>query len=252
MKKQLDCNALRQGFSLVELSIVLVIIGLLVGGVASLRTYVRSAQTSNLMNESKFYISAFNQFQTRYNAPPGDYNTASSAWTGAGNGDGNGLIRATGTAPGNTAESYYAFQHLALGGLIRGTYTGAVNGAGGATAGLNVPTTTIENGAYLFDHPDATDGIVLAGDSYYYAGTYGNVLIVAGLNANSASTPSQALLSVKQAYQLDDKYDDGVANTGNIVMPVNAVLPNCTSSLSGAYAFPGTDERACSLILKMQ
>jgi prepilin-type N-terminal cleavage/methylation domain-containing protein len=147
VKKQPDCKALKQGFSLVELSIVIVIIGLLVGGIMSLQTYVANSKLNTMMNESKIYISAFNQFQTRYNAPPGDYASASSAWSGAGNGDGNGLIRANGGA-GNTAEYYYAFQHLALAGFIQGSYTGAANGIL-RVAGLYANSTTPPSQPFL-------------------------------------------------------------------------------------------------------
>ncbi len=244
-----------RGFTLVELSIVLVIISLLVGALVGLRSYVNNARLSNVMNESKIYINAFNQFQTRYGSPPGDYATASSAWTGAGNGDGNGLIRAATTAV--PLERYYAFQHLALAGFISGSYTGAVNGTGGATIGLNVPGSSMDKVSFIFDHPDQQDGILTSADSTYFAGTYGNILRIAGLNDNATNIPDQPFLTPKQAYQLDDKFDDGQPGTGNIVTPISTALSNCATtavSTTAAYASATTyaDTKTCYLFVKIQ
>ena len=246
-------NAHRHGFTLAELSIVLVIIGLLVGSIVALRSYTTNARLTNMMNESKFYISAFNQFQTRYNAPPGDYNNATSTWSGTNNGDGNGLIRAgTVAAP---LERYYAFQHLALGGFIQGTYSGAVNGNGGASIGLNVPGSSVDKVAFMFDHPDETDGIVnnaTTANTVYFDGTYGNILVVAGLNDNSAGTPSVTFLTGKQAYQIDSKFDDGMPGLGNVLAPKQSTLANCASGNTTAATYTTTGTAAvCYLFIKM-
>ncbi|MFZ4541008.1 MAG: type II secretion system protein, partial [Rickettsiales bacterium] len=174
----------RHGFTLVEMSIVLAIIGVLMGGMLSLQNYTRNAKIKTVMNESKAMISAYNQFQTQYSAIPGDYIAASNAWTGAGNGDGNGVIRATGTNPGNRNEYFYSFQHLSRSGFIAGAYTGTTSGGGGtyyARIGINVPGNAMERGAFLFDHPDVLDGFATA-DIYYFDGNYGNVLRIASLS----------------------------------------------------------------------
>ena len=54
-------------FSLVEMSIVLVIIGLLVGGLVVGRSFIKNAELSTMMNEAKFYMNSFGQFQIKYN-----------------------------------------------------------------------------------------------------------------------------------------------------------------------------------------
>lgn len=244
-----SCNS-RLAFTLVELSIVLVIIGLLLGGVLAFQSYSNNARIATMMNESKILISAFSQFQTRYGTPPGDMSTASTSWTGAGNGDGNGIIRAGAVlAP---LERYYAFQHLALAGYIQGTYTGAVNANGGATAGVNVVGSSIDQSAFIFDHPDAADGLV-SGDSLYFDGFYGNILRIAGLNGNSNTIPALGMLTPKDALTLDLKYDDGQPGLGNIKTPKASALANCASSDATTATYVTTNEnKTCYFFFNMQ
>lgn len=239
-----------QAFTFIELAIVLVIIGLLLGGVVAFQSYSNNARIATMMNESKILISAFSQFQTRYGAPPGDMSTASTSWTGAGNGDGNGIIRAGAVlAP---LERYYAFQHLALAGFIQGTYTGAVNGNGGATAGVNVVGGSVDQSAFIFDHPDAADGLV-SSDSLYFDGFYGNILRIAGLNGNSNDIPALGILTPKDALTLDLKYDDGQPGLGNIKTPKASALANCASSdATNATYVTTNDNKTCYFFFNMQ
>jgi prepilin-type N-terminal cleavage/methylation domain-containing protein len=246
----------RAAFTLIELSIVLVIIGLLVGGLAGLRSYTRNAQLTTVMNESKILISAYNQFQTRYNAVPGDYATASAAWSAAANGDGNGVIRACsgGGCTQQPLERYYAFEHLALGGFIQGRYTGDTNGGTDQAAiGVNVQGSSMEKVAFLFDHPDAADGVV-SSDALYFDGMYPNILRIAGLNDNATSIPDVPFLTGKQALQIDEKFDDGTPGKGSIVTPKSSGLANCASSdvTASATYVTTTDTKTCYLFVRIQ
>ena len=261
-------HARRHGFTLVELSIVLIIIGLLVGGMLAMRSFLKNSQLSTTINEGKYFISAYNQFQQRYNAVPGDFCavttptvcsipatvTVNNVWPTAKNGDANGLIRAAGTA--FPMERYYVFQHLALGGFISGTYSGATNGGTDKAAiGINVPGASIDKVAFFFDHPDAQDGNVLAADTTYFptttAGLYGNVLFIAGLNdpgAAATQLPDQPFLTPKEALQVDEKFDDSVPGTGTIMVPESTT--NCHSG--GTTYATATTSKTCYLILRFQ
>ena len=251
MPKQPSFAHTKLGFSLIELSIVIVIIGILVGGIAGFQSYMRNAEVRNMLTESQVFITAFNQFQTRYKAPPGDFINANNVWSGAFAGDGNGIIRAcSGVCTQQPLERYYVFQHLARAGFIPGTYTGAVTPVtNGATIGLNVPATSMQKTTFLFDHPDAADGFV-SGDALYFDGTYGNILRIAGLNDNATDIPDRPFISGARALQIDDKIDDGQPGKGNILTPKSAALANCASS-DIAYFATG-DEITCYLFIKIQ
>ncbi len=258
----------RYGFTLVEMSIVLVIIGLLVGGLAGMRSYTRSAAISAMMNDGKFYINAYNQFVNRYGTPPGDLTTASSMWSGAIGSpdvDGNGLIRATTTAggDGNRTEMLAAWQHLARAGFIPGAYTGATVGGVGTfnfRIGTNAPGTKLDKVVFLFEHPDYDDGVpdgfIEAGNTHplYFLGQYPNVLRISGLYDADTGVPARGFLTPKQAKQLDEKHDDGKPGTGMIVTPHNSGLANCATSdvpSSADYA-TAADAKNCWLLQKIQ
>ncbi len=259
------------GFTLLEMAIVIVIIGLLVGGLAGMRAYSRNASISAMMNDARFYITAFNQFQNRYGSPPGDLLGAAAMWSAAGDGDGNGLIRATSTAGnGNRDELFYTFEHLALGGFIPGSYTGATAG-GTANAKLegstkNVPGTSIDKVALLFDNPDfstATSGDgFISGQTDYFDGQYPNTLIITGLIDTATAIDTIAgrsgFLTPKQMLQLDEKHDDGRPATGMMVVrepaSTGATDQECANSTDAAAAVYKTtvDGKNCYPIIKIQ
>lgn len=63
---------MRKGFTLVELSIVLVIIGLLIGGILVAQSLIASAKVSKVIRDLKQYEIAFHQFESRFKQTPGD------------------------------------------------------------------------------------------------------------------------------------------------------------------------------------
>ena len=111
------------GFTLIEIAIVLVIIGLLLGGVLKGQELIQNARVRNIIAQQDGIKAAFFGFQDRYRGIPGDYlaTSATANIPGAGTtscgGDGNSLID-------TTAESICAWYHLSKSGFITGSYTG--------------------------------------------------------------------------------------------------------------------------------
>jgi prepilin-type N-terminal cleavage/methylation domain-containing protein len=117
----------QSGFTLIEIAIVLVIIGLLLGGVLKGQELIQSARVRNLVAQQDGIKAAYFGFLDRYRALPGDYsqattnisNMTTAAACGAGNGNGDGSI----VAGTNNAEPILVWEHLARSGFINGTYT---------------------------------------------------------------------------------------------------------------------------------
>jgi prepilin-type N-terminal cleavage/methylation domain-containing protein len=109
----------QSGFTLIEIAIVLVIIGLLLGGVLKGQELITSARVRNLISIQDGYKAAFYGFQDRYRALPGDYNQASKVIAGVASGvDGNG----NGFIDISNKENLYAWDHLSHSGFITGNY----------------------------------------------------------------------------------------------------------------------------------
>ena len=106
----------RKAFSLVELAIVIIIIGLLIAGIMGGASLIKSATLRAVTTEASNYKVAVNAFHTKYNFYPGDYNQQLYGGAPLGNGDGRISI-GTGTVGndgGNTGvvESALAIGHL--------------------------------------------------------------------------------------------------------------------------------------------
>jgi len=127
----------QQGFTLIEIAIVLVIIGLLLGGVLKGQELIQNARVRNIIAQQDGVKAAFFGFQDRYRAIPGDYLVALATTNipnagGTCGGDGDGIIEAALTT--GSPESVCAWYHLSRAGFITGSYTGL-----GAASPANSP-----------------------------------------------------------------------------------------------------------------
>ncbi len=118
----------QEGFTLIEIAIVLVIIGLLLGGVLKGQELITSARVRNLISQQDGVKAAYFGFLDRFRALPGDYTQATTNISGAtGNGNGNGQIEAAGAvvAGSKPEEDVLVWEHLSRAGFINGAYTWA-------------------------------------------------------------------------------------------------------------------------------
>lgn len=138
----------QRGFTLIEIAIVLVIIGSLMGGVLKGQELIASARVRNLVAQQDSIKSAFFGFQDRYRAVAGDYAFASRTLkcpTGDSclNGNGNGVIEeaalpivVNGTST-EVHEELLAWMHLASAGFLNGSYV--MNAGATAATDQNSP-----------------------------------------------------------------------------------------------------------------
>ena len=123
-----DSKASQGGFTLIEIAIVLVIIGLLLGGVLKGQELINTAKVRALSNTVDGISAAWFGFQDRYRAFPGDYtqatvNLPSIPSVTVVNGDGNGLVGLAGTTD-SPAERANVWLHLQAAGYITGAFDG--------------------------------------------------------------------------------------------------------------------------------
>ncbi|NKC16874.1 MAG: prepilin-type N-terminal cleavage/methylation domain-containing protein [Gammaproteobacteria bacterium] len=144
----------QSGFTLVEIAIVLVIIGLLLGGIIQGQQLINSARVKNLAETNSSVQAAYFGFIDRYRQVPGDMNqTAAQDAIGVtitGGGDANGILSVSSGLP--YREPNAAWEHLSKSGFIQGSYSGG--GGEPTAANNNAPFNAFNNSMILGVSPD--------------------------------------------------------------------------------------------------
>lgn len=204
-----EMNSRQGGFTLVELAIVMVIIGLLIGGVLKGQELINQAQYKKTLTILKGVQAAGETFRDKYAALPGDMlnanNRLPSCAAGCNGGDGNGIIGLQNTQAnidqtGMTApmiETSLFWRHLAAADLISGVSAGA---------NMAVPTGGVT-------HPISPMGGVL---SVYHRDMIHGVSVKACANNSTACTAG--FLSPRDIARFDVLMDNVESpNTGNVI-----------------------------------
>ena len=204
------------GFSLVELSIVLVILGLLVGGVLGGQSLIKAAELRSVGQEFEQWMVAVNTFKNKYGTIPGDMTNATSFWSTTSNGDGNNRVDDA-PAASVAGEIFTFWQQMAFAGLISGEFTGIAGSGGGGPLymdsfpGENVPATRYPGGGWSVIS-------VNAGEAYtpdYYDLDYGHMFEVGGkIPGYEMGDP---LFTPEEAWNIDRKFDDGQPAKGLVI-----------------------------------
>jgi prepilin-type N-terminal cleavage/methylation domain-containing protein len=202
-------KTMQKGFTLVEIAIVLVIIGLLLGGILKGQEMITQAKIKNVMADMSGVSAAMYGYQDRYKALPGDdrnAGTATGRWgaaTGSGNGD--GIINNPYLSATAGHESLMFWDHLRRAGFISGT---------GAEQPFNAVAGRM--GVQTGDGP--AQGTAPAG----VLGTPGTppTVPITGLMLCSANLPDKIAISV------DSQMDDGIGTTGTVRGQLQNAGPN--------------------------
>ena len=212
MKKQ------QSGFTLIELAIVLVIIGLLLGGVLKGQELINSAKVKNIASELKNTQIYIYSYQDKFRALPGDDRAAVthlSAPSGVTvvNGDGNGVIGGAWNA--TTGESFEFWQQVRLAGLDTGPTD--------KTADTYLPTNNESGRIGVQSNPQST---------------------ITGLTGSYAVCTEGVV--GKMARELDTQLDDGVTTTGSVMVAATVTgITAATAVASNATNFDSTKYTVC-------
>jgi len=264
--KHMTIRENEKGFTLVELAIVMIIIGLLMGGVIKGQELINNARVAAVVTEMKAFDVALSTFRDTYNGFPGDLRTPQTrvrncaALPCSDPGDGNGRI---GDANNGTAgelfvtavitdENFVAWIQMENAGVIA-----AVDGSSDVEYGAGLPVSSFDAGGYtiayhrggdLFSGVDASSGHWLqlsAGDA---------------TNAPVAADAATAgFIAASLAARVDRKMDNGIPNTGAVreVADDGNIVADTSCQVAGVAATDpdvydeAANTRSCALLISL-
>lgn len=242
----------RSGFTLLELSVVIVIIALIIGGIVASQNMINNAKLQAAMAEQDMYAKAIREFADKYQAMPGDMNNAATVW---------GTDVTGGTCPANTARTALSAtstdNRLTCNGNGDGMIGNWTNGATTNIVTLNTAGATLAATASEFEwyrawqhlsNANLIDGMYTgvraaatttvgalrvnipaskvtpagwtllhvansADNNWFFIPASGHVLL---LGAATAAIADGAALLPADALNIDTKLDDGMPLSGNI------------------------------------
>jgi prepilin-type N-terminal cleavage/methylation domain-containing protein len=262
----------KSAFSLIELSIVLIIIGLLIAGVTGGASLIKSSELRSIMGEARAYATSINGFYTQFNYLPGDYAVAIGASCV---GDADGKIEFnTACVTGAGGEGSNAWAQMLNAKVID---TNVILAAGGtpqvdsaaiSTFGTYAPASKVKASGWALDYRlSGTASTAFANEA---AASAQNVIVLTGaiaagtagtnnLLGNTTAGKSSVAIMATDALSIDAKIDDSNAGTGKVrgVSPTVVAIAtaadasgatNCYYYADSAFTYNTTDTvKSCGL-----
>ncbi len=210
---------MRNGFTLIELSIVLVIIGLIVGGILVGQELVKAAQIRTVISEAGSYQSAYDTFLGKYGCVPGDCSQSSvtsfglaglgsknpatlSDCNNAGNND--GLITSYFGVATNDCGSDSGYEGYDFWGMLQAAGLAKFYLIKGNTPASQL-TTKLGRGQWI-----------VTSFQPYYSTRGGNYLVLSTAPFNNQNLWGEPVLTPEEAFAIDSKIDDGYPMSGAV------------------------------------
>lgn len=262
-------------FTLVELAIVILVIGLIISGITAARTLINQSQLRSVITELRNFQSSYNNFVGFYSSVPGDmrnafsyFGTACAENASLCNGNGNGSIQTCRSSDlEGVGESRRAYVHLSLAGMLNINPPPIVSSesqnSGGTSSVIRGRThmaSKVDEAMYFLQGSLNCVGMNLMLGNGTILPWLGeprvNTIYLARSKRNaptgdSDSEPTAGALRASEAFEIDQKIDDGTISGGNFTGASTGNLrsvggdPNNVSSQpcldgSGFYNLTGT------------
>jgi len=258
--QKLSRNKSQKGFTLIEMSIVLVIIGLIIGGILKGQEIIESSRSKNVLAEVERIRAAGNTFFDRYKALPGDFalsSTRISTSALVANGDGDGIVESAAAAPAGAAN----IAASANGGAGAGANSEAVAFFSQMAAADLIGGVTPSNLAVVnFGEGSALPAAAFPGTGFTLIYGLYNDAAIAGAEATghwlritkgpaSGAAPAAGLMP-KQLQAIDVRIDDGLPGNGTV--RTGLVGNGCgTLTVATADYVPTTEAVNCIALINL-
>lgn len=190
-----------RAFSLVELSIVLVILGLLTGGILAGQSLIRAAELRKVGTDINRFQAAIHTFRDKYFALPGDMDNAKSFWPTATNGVRDNRIYWSTEGPN-------FWNHLQQAGLIEGNIAPFTGTATQISIGTHVPRCPLSTCGYSMVHFGAW--------TLQPHLEMRNILGMGAERTNTWTADGVSGFFAEELWGIDKKFDDGHPDMGKI------------------------------------